>query len=110
MCSVGDCGARREMRGAVAVLAGVLGVAEVQAQGRLQVGGRPPKTVDLGVCSIRSVFEDLTAITTSDDCRAGCVGGSGSCPDDWYPSGADTCSAACGAVYEPFCESSHEPQ
>ncbi len=28
-------------------------VGEVHGQGRLQVGGRPPKSVDLGVCSIR---------------------------------------------------------
>lgn len=52
---------------------------------------------------LRSVFEDLTMITTSADCRAGCAGGSGSCPDEWYPSSADTCNAACGRVYEPFC-------
>ena len=40
---------REAMRAAILLL----GVAEVAAQGRLQVGGRPPKSVDLGVCSIR---------------------------------------------------------
>ena len=31
----------------------LLGAVGVSAQGRVQVGGRPPKAVDLGVCSIR---------------------------------------------------------
>ena len=61
-----------------------------------------PKEVDLGTCTIMSVFQDLTAITTSAECQAGCNGGSGDCPDQWYPGAQDTCSSACGLVFEPF--------
>lgn len=61
-----------------------------------------PKEVDLGTCTIMSVFQDLTAITTSAECQAGCNGGSGDCPDQWYPGAQDTCSSACGIVFEPF--------
>ena len=53
-------------------------------------------------CSIGSVFSHLMSIKGDADCRAGCSGGSGLCPDDWYPSSADECSAECGAVFEPF--------
>ena len=53
-------------------------------------------------CAITIVFGQLMAIKSDVNCMAGCEGGS--CPADWYPSGADTCSAECGLVFEPFCK------
>ena len=57
---------------------------------------------ETGRCGIGAVFGNLMAIKGNRDCRAGCAGGSGLCPTDWYPSGQDECSAECGAVFEPF--------
>ena len=53
-------------------------------------------------CAITIVFGQLMAIKQDANCMAGC--GGGSCPADWYPGGADTCSAECGLVFEPFCK------
>jgi hypothetical protein len=61
-----------------------------------------PKEVDLGICTIMSVFQDLQQITTSPECMAGCNSGSGDCPPEWYPSAQDSCNAECGRIFEPF--------
>jgi hypothetical protein len=53
-------------------------------------------------CAITIVFGQLMAIKQDANCQTGCAGGR--CPPDWYPSGADTCSAECGLVFEPFCK------
>ena len=71
-------------------------------QGAQMAGGRPPRAVEAELCTIVDVFSKLTGIKTNLDCQAGCAGGSGACPVDWYPSAADECSAACGEVFEPF--------
>ena len=72
----------------------------VNAQGALQIGGRPPAAVRTKQCSINSVFASLTKIKANKDCRSGCAGGR--CPKDWYPRKQDKCSAPCGKVFEPF--------
>jgi hypothetical protein len=71
-------------------------------QGAQMAGGRPPRAVEAELCTIVDVFSKLTGIKTNLDCQAGCAGGSGACPVDWYPSAADECSAACGEMFEPF--------
>lgn len=53
-------------------------------------------------CAITIVFGQLMAIKQDANCMSGCAGGS--CPADWYPGGADTCTAECGLVFEPFCK------
>jgi hypothetical protein len=58
-------------------------------QGSAQMaGGEPPAVVERELCDISSVFSHLMAIQTNPSCRAGCAGGSGICPDQWYPSGS----------------------
>ena len=54
------------------------------------------------LCDIGTVFAKLMEIKSNPDCTAGCAGGSGQCPAQWYPGQADTCSAECGRVFEPF--------
>jgi len=81
---------------AATALLGLLGGAHAQHN---QPGGRPPASVDLGQCTIMSVFTDLQAITTSPACQAGCAGGTGNCPPNWYPGSADECSADCGIIF-----------
>ena len=71
-------------------------------QGAQMAGGRPPRAVEAELCTIVDVFSKVTGIKTNLDCQAGCAGGSGACPVDWYPSAADECSAACGEMFEPF--------
>ena len=71
-------------------------------QGAQMAGGRPPRAVEAELCTIVDVFSKLTGIKTNLDCQAGCAGGTGACPADWYPSAADECSAACGEIFEPF--------
>ena len=71
-------------------------------QGAQMAGGRPPRAVEAELCTIVDVFSKLTGIKTNLDCQAGCAGGTGACPPDWYPSAADECSAACGEIFEPF--------
>ena len=71
-------------------------------QGAQMAGGRPPRAVEAELCTIVDVFSKLTGIKTNLDCQAGCAGGTGACPADWYPSAADACSAACGEIFEPF--------
>eukprot|EP01047_Picozoa_sp_COSAG01_P026332 COSAG01_NODE_1693_length_9470_cov_3.036602_6_plen_268_part_00 len=71
-------------------------------QGAQMAGGRPPRAVETELCTIVDVFSKLTGIKTNLDCQAGCAGGTGACPADWYPSAADECSAACGEIFEPF--------
>ena len=66
------------------------------------VGGRPPQGVSAELCTIADVFSKMSTIKNDPDCRAGCAGGTGICPDDWYPNSSDECSSACGAVFEPF--------
>ena len=55
-------------------------------------------------CNIADLFALLTEITTDAECRGGCNDGAGeaSCGTDWYPGTADSCTANCGRVYEPF--------
>ena len=65
-------------------------------------GGRPPAEVEMELCDIGTVFMKLMQIKGNDDCRAGCPGGAGACGDEWYPGGEDSCSSACGIVFEPF--------
>ena len=71
-------------------------------QGAQMAGGRPPRAVEAELCTIVDVFSKLTGIKTNLDRQAGCAGGTGACPPDWYPSAADECSAACGEIFEPF--------
>ena len=71
-------------------------------QGAQMIGGAPPEDVVTELCNIADLFGHLTDITTNADCTAGCAGGSGQCPAQWYPGRADTCSAECGRVFEPF--------
>ena len=71
-------------------------------QGAQMAGGRPPRAVEAELCTIVDVFSKLTGIKTNLDCQAGCAGGTGACPADWYPSAADECSAPCGEIFEPF--------
>jgi len=71
-------------------------------QGAQMAGGRPPRAVQAELCTIVDVFSKLTGIKTNLDCQAGCAGGTGACPADWYPSAADACSAPCGEIFEPF--------
>ena len=71
-------------------------------QAASMVGGRPPRGVELDLCSLQDVFADLQEIKQNADCMSGCAGGSGVCPADWYPGEVDECSALCGAVFEPF--------
>ena len=59
-------------------------------------------------CSIQSVFSGLSAISADTQCRAGCNSNSGDCSAGWTPGAADTCSAACGHVFEPFWDSCGE--
>lgn len=94
------------MRGALALRGALLAAAAAaaHAQAAAQVGARPPKAVVTALCSIGDVFGKLTEIKTDADCAAGCAGGTGMCPAEWYPSAADTCSPECGQVFEPFCE------
>ena len=73
------------------------------------IGGRPPKSVQLELCDIQSVFGSLSEIISNPACRVGCEGGSGVCADPWYPGAADSCNAECGAVFEPFCKLSLPP-
>jgi hypothetical protein len=54
-------------------------------------------------CAITIVFGQLMQIKGDPNCQAGCADGTGACPADWYPGGADICSAECGLVFEPFC-------
>ena len=65
-------------------------------------GGRPPVDVEQALCDIGAVFAKLSMIKSNADCVAGCAHGTGACPADWYPNSGDTCSAACGVVFEPF--------
>ena len=65
-------------------------------------GGRPPVDVEQRLCDIGAVFAKLSMIKNNADCIAGCAHGTGACPADWYPNSGDTCSAACGVVFEPF--------
>jgi hypothetical protein len=69
-------------------------------------GGRPQHEIETELCTIADVFVKINSIKTDPDCEAGCAGGTGMCPDDWYPTGSDECSGACGAVFEPFVSSS----
>jgi len=69
-------------------------------------GGRPQHEIETELCTIADVFGKINSIKTNPDCEAGCAGGTGICPDDWYPTGSDECSGACGAVFEPFVRSS----
>jgi hypothetical protein len=48
------------------------------------------------------LYNHLTTITANEECRKGCQHGTGICPDEWYPSQADSCSAECGRVVEEF--------
>ena len=65
------------------------------------VGGRAAG-VEMEMCDIGTVVMKLMQIKGNDDCRAGCPGGAGACGDEWYPGGEDSCSSACGIVFEPF--------
>ena len=69
-------------------------------------GGRPQHEIETELCTIADVFVKINSIKTDPDCEAGCAGGTGICPNDWYPTGSDECSGACGAVFEPFVSSS----
>ena len=62
---------------------------------------RSPQVVT-AACNIMDLFNELSAITTNPACTAGCSGGSGVCPPNWFPGAADVCSAECGAIFEPF--------
>ena len=97
---------RRSRMRAVALRAGLLALTTTtaHAQAAAQVGARPPKAVVTAMCSIGDMFGKLTQIKTDADCMAGCAGGTGACPAEWYPGAADECSPECGAVFEPFCE------
>ena len=53
-------------------------------------------------CAISSMFTDLTLVTTSENCRAGCAEGTGVCPDEWYPGQDDSCDPECGLLFEHF--------
>lgn len=65
-------------------------------QGSAQMaGGEPPAVVERELCDISSVFSHLMAIQTNPSCRAGCAGGSGICPDQWYPSEPCVARACC---------------
>jgi len=61
----------------------------------------PPAVVDK-ICSIMDLYKHLTTITANEECRKGCQQGTGICPEEWYPSQADSCSAECGRVFEGF--------
>ena len=74
-------------------------------QGAQMIGGAPPEDVVMELCNIADLFSHLTDITTNQDCTAGCAGGTGVCPPNWYPGSADLCSPKCGRVYEVFCAS-----
>ena len=78
-------------------------------QGAQMVGGAPPEEVEMAMCDIGTVFTTLTEIKANPDCTAGCAGGTGECPESWYPGRADMCSAECGVVFEPFCASPSPP-
>ena len=91
-----------EMRTALLLLACTGVDARRRAQGAAMVGGRPPKAIVTTFCSIGDVFAHMTAITSDPNCMAGCAGGTGVCPPNWYPGRADQCSPDCGRVYEPF--------
>ena len=80
-----------------------------QLQAAQMIGGRPPKSVQLELCDIQSVFSSLSEIISYPACRIGCEGGSGVCADPWYPGATDSCNAECGAVFEPFCKISPPP-
>ena len=73
------------------------------------IGGAPPEDVVMELCNIADLFSHLTDITTNADCTAGCAGGTGVCPPNWYPGSADQCSPKCGRVYEVFCASPRPP-
>ena len=49
-------------------------------------------------------FARRNEIKNNENCIAGCAGGTGICPPNWYPGGADLCSPDCGRIYESFCE------
>eukprot|EP01046_Picozoa_sp_COSAG06_P002901 COSAG06_NODE_106_length_23773_cov_20.279083_15_plen_172_part_00 len=61
------------------------------------------------LCVITTVFGQLMDIIDDPNCRAGCAGGTGVCPTDWFPSADDVCTAECGLVFEPFCEREPPP-
>ena len=82
---------------------GVLVVAclrHASAQGAAQIGGAPPRHVQMDLCTIADVFGKLQGITTDADCRSGCA--LGDCPAGWMPAAADECNPQCGRVFEPF--------
>ena len=60
-------------------------------QSAQMAGGEPPAEVEYEQCDISSVFGHLMAIQSDPACRAGCAGGTGQCPDQWYPS--EKCAA-----------------
>jgi hypothetical protein len=74
----------------------------VAAQGAAQIGGAPPKEVQMELCSIGDVFVKLNGITSNEQCRSGCA--QGICPAGWMPTADDQCSPECGRVFESFCE------
>jgi hypothetical protein len=75
----------------------------VSAQGALQLGGQPPKQIEMELCTIGDVFGKVNQITSDPSCRAGCAGGTGECPDPtWMPAAADECNPQCGQIFEPF--------
>eukprot|EP01050_Picozoa_sp_SAG11_P030011 SAG11_NODE_8691_length_986_cov_11.490417_1_plen_185_part_01 len=75
-------------------------------------GGAPAATgvaeQDAPLCSIQTLFSELTAIKANPVCREGCNAGSGDCPPDWVPGADDICEHPCGAVFEPFWDSCGE--
>ncbi len=71
-------------------------------QGALQLGGQPPAAVTMELCSISDVFGRINTITTDENCRSGCAGGTGECAAMWMPGAADECIPDCGRVFEPF--------
>ena len=74
----------------------------VSGQGALQLGGQPPQAVTMELCSISDVFGRLNTITSDENCRSGCAGGTGDCAAMWMPSAVDECLPDCGRVFEPF--------
>lgn len=84
------------------VLAMVCKLWSVRAQGALQLGGQPPQSVTMELCSIGDVFSRINVITSDQNCRSGCAGGTGNCADMWMPGAPDECLPECGRVFEPF--------
>ena len=78
------------------------GPARRRLQAAQMIGGRPPHEVEVELCTIVDVFGKLTEVKNNQYCQAGCVGGTGVCPEQWYPGSADECSAECGQIFEPF--------